>query len=238
VSPEPPRPGLKARRIARLLGTRALPPLAAAVGVHRLRRPDVCVPLLGLAAWTVAEALSEHETSNQEARRSPQDRGTRHLVLGAHLVSWWLPSATLLLRRGRRPVSGPRLAASVGLLAAGATLRVAAVRELGQSFTAHVQVGEGHQLCRTGLYARVRHPSYTGLMLLNVAPSAAVSSTTALIACALTAYTTNRRVAVEEQALTERLGDAYAAYAEQVPRWAPAIRSSRGRDAHTTKGKR
>ncbi|MFD7730115.1 methyltransferase family protein [Kitasatospora phosalacinea] len=209
-------------RIARLLATRAAPALALSLGVRRLRRPDVVLPLLGLAAWTVAEALSEDQPANHQARSSTQDRGTRQLVLGAHLACWWLPSAALLVRRSQQPVSAKRLGVSLGLLSAGAALRVAAVRALGDSFTAHVQVGADHALCRSGPYGAVRHPSYSGLMLLNTAPAVAVGGPAALLAAALTAVANSRRVAVEERALTERLGQVYTDYADEVPRWIPA----------------
>lgn len=120
------------------------------------------------------------------------------------------------------PVSAKRLGVALGLLSAGAALRVTAVRALGDSFTAHVQVGTGHTLCRKGPYKVVRHPSYLGLMLLNTAPAVAVGGPAALLAGALTAYANSRRVAVEERALTEKLGDVYTDYADEVPRWIPA----------------
>lgn len=52
-----------------------------------------------------------------------------------------------------------------GLVVSGLAIRWAAILSLGRAFTVQVVILEGHRLKTDGLYHRIRHPSYTGLLL-------------------------------------------------------------------------
>lgn len=54
----------------------------------------------------------------------------------------------------------------VVLMVAGTCLRVACYAKLGRHFTLELSLQHGHQLVTTGPYASVRHPSYTGALVL------------------------------------------------------------------------
>lgn len=185
-----------------------------------LRRTELIVCLLILSGWMIAELLSEHEAANRAAVRSPEDRNSRYVVLGAHLISWWLPFIEISVAPTQ--VFVPRAIAGVVMVAAGAALRLVAVRTLGEYFTAHVRVVDGQVVCRSGIYALIRHPSYVGLFLLNLGPSVAGGTWISLgIAMVLTMASNWVRVEIEEQALTARLGARYVDYCRTVPRWVP-----------------
>ena len=53
----------------------------------------------------------------------------------------------------------------LALFALGGALRIAPVFVLGRRFTGLVAIQEGHRLVTNGLYGRIRHPSYAGLLL-------------------------------------------------------------------------
>ncbi|MCP2097838.1 Isoprenylcysteine carboxyl methyltransferase (ICMT) family protein [Actinosynnema pretiosum] len=210
--------------MVRLVLTRALPPAAAVLAAPRLRRPDVALPLLGLAGWTLVEALAEHESANRAAGGGTQDRGTRRGLVGVHLLAWWAPIATTALRPTRR--SRAALLLGTGLLAGGAVMRITAVRTLGEFFTGHVRVTDDQQVCDCGVYAVVRHPSYLGLFLLNVAPAVSVGAWwTATAVAAATTAAIGARVVVEERSLETVLGEPYRDYRARVPRWLPRTRA-------------
>ncbi|WP_428262082.1 methyltransferase family protein [Haliangium sp.] len=226
---------LKTLRIGRLLLLRSVPPALAVAVIPSLRRWDFALVILGLSAWMLAESLVEDELTNRAAVASSHDRGTRFFILGAHLLAWWAPLAEGLLR-GQPPAAGWFLV-GFSVMALGAVLRVIAVRTLGGSFTAHVQVRDGQGVCERGVYGLVRHPSYVALFFLNTGPSLAVGAWISSFAvAAATLYANHRRVGVEEAALAQHLGAGYHDYCARVPRWVPTLRLlQRAIDKATTK---
>ena len=54
------------------------------------------------------------------------------------------------------------------LCAAGVLFAIWARRTIGKDWSAEVQIKEGHQLIRSGPYAHIRHPIYTGLLLATL----------------------------------------------------------------------
>ena len=54
------------------------------------------------------------------------------------------------------------------LWAGGAVLRLRTYRDLGRFFRYEISIQKDHQLITNGLYAYVRHPAYTGMLLTNV----------------------------------------------------------------------
>ena len=65
------------------------------------------------------------------------------------------------------PMSALIVAAGGATMAAGASLRCLAIRKLGSGFTNNSQPATA-SLCVDGVYARLRHPAETGLLLLAV----------------------------------------------------------------------
>jgi protein-S-isoprenylcysteine O-methyltransferase Ste14 len=122
---------------------------------------------------------------------------------------------------------GPRwLPAVTGLAVmwAGFALRAWAVRTLGRFFKVEVRVETGQTLVDTGPYARLRHPSYTGLLLFYLGLGIALDSYLSVAAAVLPplAATVNR-IGHEERALRRELGESYRAYSSRTARLIPGI---------------
>lgn len=60
----------------------------------------------------------------------------------------------------------PSFSAGVLLMAAGASIRASCYAHLGSLFTFELAIKRGHRLITSGPYAVVRHPGYTGGMLV------------------------------------------------------------------------
>jgi protein-S-isoprenylcysteine O-methyltransferase len=122
--------------------------------------------------------------------------------------------------------AGGVYAAAAGLvvLVAGTALRWAAIRALWSYFTVNVSILEGQRVVRRGLYRRVRHPSYTGLLLRHAGLGLALSNWLSAslvflpILCA-TLY----RIRVEEAALAGRFGEEYLSYTRETKRLVPGL---------------
>lgn len=77
-------------------------------------------------------------------------------------------------------------------------------------------------LVRSGLYARVRHPIYAGMILVFIGIALARSTSEVVLACALGIAALIAQARLEELDLVRRL-PAYRDYMRQVPRFIPRL---------------
>ena len=105
---------------------------------------------------------------------------------------------------------------------ARATLRWRAFRRLGSAFRTEVSPIADGRLVRDGLYARLRHPSETGLWgaLLGVLLVTGAGRT-ACVAVPVFLALTWARLRLEERALIRQFGAEYEAYRRDVPALVP-----------------
>ena len=95
---------------------------------------------------------------------------------------------------------------------------------LGKYYSQALVIYEGHQLVERGPYRFVRHPSYTGLILVYLGIGLAAQSwagevVTLLATMIFAAY----RIPVEEKALIKEFGEKYITYSRRVKRLIPFI---------------
>jgi protein-S-isoprenylcysteine O-methyltransferase Ste14 len=79
-----------------------------------------------------------------------------------------------------------------------------------------VTLKEGHRLIRTGPYAHVRHPIYTGILLAMVGSAIAMDEPRAILAVAVMFVSFLRKLSKEEEWLTEEFGEEYLKYKREV----------------------
>jgi len=134
--------------------------------------------------------------------------------------------AIACLRYFPRATFATTAAAVAGLvsMALGLALRTWAIVHLGRSFTVDVAVSTGQRIIDTGPYASVRHPSYTGLLLLAAGVGLCFGNAVSLVVIVVPMIAlVMRRISVEEDALVQTLGDGYRAYAGRTKRLIPGI---------------
>ena len=124
------------------------------------------------------------------------------------------------LSTGRWPV----FVVGVVLMCAGIALRQWAVALLGEFFTVDVRVHADQIVVDRGPYRWVRHPSYTGLLLIIVGIGLALGNWAALVVI-IVVPTAGLvfRIRAEERALLEGLGEPYRRFAEGRPRLVPGV---------------
>ena len=83
---------------------------------------------------------------------------------------------------------------------------------LGEYWSARVTLKEDHRLIRTGPYALVRHPIYTGMFLGTVGTALVVGEWRAVIAVAMLLVVHCLKAMREEDMLIREFGEGYANY--------------------------
>ena len=105
----------------------------------------------------------------------------------------------------------------------GLALTLVARMWLGGNWSAIVTLKQDHELIRSGPYALMRHPIYTGLLLALLGSAIAIGDWRALVGVALIAAGLVRKLTVEERFMRERFGEAYARYRAQVRALVPFV---------------
>jgi len=99
------------------------------------------------------------------------------------------------------------------LIPAGLGVREWAVIKLGRFFSRTVQIEPGHQLITDGPYRWIRHPAYTGMVLIYLGIALAVGTWLGgVVTLGLMLAATTYRIGIEEQVLIEAFGNAYRDY--------------------------
>jgi protein-S-isoprenylcysteine O-methyltransferase Ste14 len=95
------------------------------------------------------------------------------------------------------------------LCAAGVLFAIWARRTIGKDWSAEVQIKQGHQLIRSGPYARMRHPIYTGLLLATFGTALLVGEYRGLLAVLVFLVGFTRKARTEESFLAAEFGPAF-----------------------------
>jgi protein-S-isoprenylcysteine O-methyltransferase Ste14 len=170
--------------------------------------------LAGASAFTAAYSRRWGERGGQLATSILRNFLGIPLWLFGFVLAWRAPAPLLLSLSGALKTLGWLL------LAAG----------LVPVMWGHLQLGwRTHMpnvrdtLVRHGLYARVRHPIYSGMMLVFVGLALLRPASTVVVACALGCLWLIVQARLEELDIVQRL-PAYREYMEQVPRFVPRLR--------------
>lgn len=182
---------------------------------------------LTMTAWLVLEAGLLIRDRIRGKGSAARDQGT--LWLNIVIITAAVVAAGLLTGAVRN--AGPWEFGSTGLSAAGLlvmwtglAVRIWAIAVLGSSFRTTVEVDTSQRVVDSGPYRWVRHPSYTGIVLLMAGLGLVYGNVPALaILLVLPAGVLIHRIFVEEAVLTEVIGRAYADYAARTKRLVPGL---------------
>ena len=121
------------------------------------------------------------------------------------------------------PVTPNELTLILGIFLTGTILRVVAVYQLGAvAFKFDIAFREKQRLKTDQLYGRMRHPSYTAMMVVILAFAVTTHSWTASILGLLTAWFGFQfRIHFEEKALEKQYGEEYKNFRDKTAMWLP-----------------
>lgn len=140
------------------------------------------------------------------------------ILWGHELLSPWCDSRAMLLLPGEawRWLGVP-------LVLLGGVLSTLSVAQLGANFSGYVTLQEGHTLVTGGLYRRLRHPRYAGIIAYSLGLALVHRAVPGVLTAALVLAALAARIRYEEALLEREFGDAWRAYAARTPRLLPGV---------------
>ena len=165
--------------------------------------------------WAIYWCIAARGVKPVERRESVASRLGHALPLAAAALLFFIvPSTPAWLGERFLPSGTAVYLGGVGLVVAGLLLCVWARVALGGNWSGTVTLKQNHEIVRAGPYRRIRHPIYTGLLLMFLGSAIALGEWRGLLALAIAFAALWRKLKLEERWLGERFGAAYAAYRE------------------------
>jgi protein-S-isoprenylcysteine O-methyltransferase Ste14 len=110
------------------------------------------------------------------------------------------------------------------LIIGGLIIRWIAILQLGNSFTVDVAITNRASLKTDGIYEKIRHPSYLGMLLVVTGFAVTMSSFYSFLVLVVPVFTAIvYRISVEEKVLITEFGDSYTRYMESTKKMIPRI---------------
>ncbi len=158
--------------------------------------------------------------------KTGKDRGTRNanflFITAGMFLGGFLGGRNEFLFTGER--TWTLYWVGIGIMLLGFAFRVWAVATLGSSFRTTVETHEGQAVVTRGPYGLVRHPSYTGILVITLGYGIALQSWLSLaFAVLLPLAALIYRIHVEETALLASIGPDYEAYQRRTKRLIPWV---------------
>jgi protein-S-isoprenylcysteine O-methyltransferase Ste14 len=176
--------------------------------------------LIWLAIWLVA-AIGAKRTVRRESLGSRL--GYNMLMLAGAVV---LAKPDILgptPGQGFDPHTFGWFLAGAVLVFVGLAFSIVARVWLGRNWSGIVTVKQSHELIRSGPYALVRHPIYSGMLLAFIGTAIVIDCWSSLVALAALLAALLVKIRKEEHFMAEAFGAAYARYRAEVPALAPFV---------------
>jgi protein-S-isoprenylcysteine O-methyltransferase Ste14 len=185
--------------------------------------------LLGMwLAWVIYWVVS---AATAKATRRRESLGSRlshvlPLLIGVYLIVWpqlqvpWLSDPLL-------PEVAARYWLAVVLVALGLGFTVWARVHLGKNWSGTVTQKQDHELIRSGPYACVRHPIYTGLLAALLGSAIALGELRGFAGVLIVLASFWRKLRIEESFMRELFPGQYERYMAEVPALVPFTRARR-----------
>jgi len=155
-------------------------------------------------------------------RIAKKDKGSSQLISLSNFISVVIAFSFALSGTAMLPnwVFYP----GVVLMVLGIVLRQWSMAVLGSFFSGTVGIQEGQKIVEMGPYRLVRHPAYTGALLILMGLGLALQSWGAILLLVLLfGLAFGYRIYVEERVLVSELDDEYVKYTKRTKRLIPYI---------------
>jgi protein-S-isoprenylcysteine O-methyltransferase len=193
------------------------------VGHRTILIAAICVSSL---VWGGFEWV-RHRQERRAGVDCSRDRGSLRLIRLLICSSVVLAMAARFYPSLQRPAliftSSRSMLLAACVLWLGIGLRLTAMRTLGSYFKFVVVIQPEHRVVQNGIYRYLRHPAYTGGLLILLAYGILFGHWVSFAFMTLSFAGIIRRIFIEEEALQQSLGEQYREYMKRTWRLIPGI---------------
>jgi protein-S-isoprenylcysteine O-methyltransferase Ste14 len=177
------------------------------------------------SAWSIYWLASSRHVKRAVRRESRAARWGHivPLVGGMLLIVAWRPTSPIFSLR-ILPWALGTFWVGVAVILLGLAFAIWARRYLGTNWSGTVTVKENHELIRTGPYALVRHPIYTGILTAILGTAIARGELRGVWGLAICTAGFVVKLRREERWMRETFGEEYDRYRASVPMLVPFAR--------------
>ncbi|MGD0708854.1 MAG: isoprenylcysteine carboxylmethyltransferase family protein [Anaerolineaceae bacterium] len=158
--------------------------------------------------------------------KTTNDKGTRYfnfiaLAIGFTAAGYLNGIPAFFFPGGRTPFV---FFIGMAIMLSGIALRFLAIAALGSSFRTTVETDNQQKVISSGPYRLIRHPSYSGLLLICGGYGVALQNWLSLLAAVLIPLAALLyRISIEEKALAASLGPDYVDYQKRTKKLIPWV---------------
>lgn len=179
--------------------------------------------VLALLIWRGMEAK---QRQNRQEMLDRGDRGSFWLIYVSFylIVAWSMADFYMFNLTQIRPLYPFLNFFGFVMFFAGFLLRYLSLKQLREFYSEEVVLIKNQRLIKDGIYAHLRHPAYSGLLLLGLAVPLICSDYGGILGfIVFLVSTVFYRIRIEEKFLIEKFGDEYEQYAINVKKLIPGI---------------
>jgi protein-S-isoprenylcysteine O-methyltransferase len=188
---------------------------------HPLWQPDQAAILIMIYLTTELVVLYFKRSRRYSASK---DQGSLKLLIPLFMLAiMFVRPVAILTPQAHLEILAQLRILAIVVFVLGLVLRWAAILYLGRFFTIDVSVTADHKVIDNGPYRFVRHPSYSGLLLMLLGIGMSTANVLALLVIMLPGIGLLYRIKVEESVLAESLGSRYREYMQKTKRLIPFV---------------
>src|SRR5215813_777491 len=183
-------------------------------------RPLLWAAIAGWVLFSLYWEVAARGAAKAQSSESGASRGFHVFVTNAALlleIAWIRGLGRFL------PVSVLIMSAGLAVEAMGLFLAIWARHHLGRNWSGEITIKVDHELIRSGPYKLLRHPIYTGILMMYVGTAVVTGEWLAILGLFMVTLAYWRKIRLEESNLNLAFGADYDAYRREAWALVPGV---------------